>query len=349
MKRKKIIFLFLPALIIEFFIHQNFLSANPPSNLPTRNLRGLGNAVTTLTSDLVVNIASVGRPTSGIFNPIENRFEHTGTTERAEDQIIYVSIPATVVVTNVGRSPANLISVDLEYQNLGFPSSYAFFFSVPGSRMEGCAYFEEELAPGTSKTLNGKIIAYPRTLREYKQMQSRSSRFRFRVDPQDAGYPQGRVRESNERNNYSSYTDPIVFPEVLPDLTASIKEISLPVWPRDGRRDYKVIPRLTVEIRNLGDIDQLDGCPIGIEADYPVAHIAWSPILITWVIGRINVNQPRLMTFKNVEIDSYSTKLRTTIDYEGTIKEKNESNNSSAEHQIPQTISTLTPEVDTRH
>ncbi|MCM8799721.1 MAG: hypothetical protein NC900_03185 [Candidatus Omnitrophica bacterium] len=251
MQRKKIIFfIFLSALIIELFIHPNFLKAQPPSNLPTRNLRSIGSATTAFSIDLVVNIASVGRLTAGIFNPLTNTIEHTGTTERAEDQIIYVSIPATVVVTNVGRSPANLISVDLEYQNSGFPSSYAFFFSVPGSRMEGCAYFEEELAPGTSKTLNGKIIAYPRTLKEYKQMQGRSSR--FRVDPQDVGYPQGRVRESNERNNYSHYTSFITFPEVLSDITTRIRSIAIPVLRRD-RSDLIDVPVECSRIRIVFD------------------------------------------------------------------------------------------------
>ncbi|MGE4358076.1 MAG: hypothetical protein AB7E08_05975, partial [Candidatus Omnitrophota bacterium] len=93
------------------------------------------------------------------------------------------------------------------------------------------------MAPGASKTISGKIVAYPRTQREYKQMQAGSSRFRFRVDPQEAGYSQGRVRELNEGNNYSSYTASINFPEVLPDLTVSIKSISPAIWPSDGRRD----------------------------------------------------------------------------------------------------------------
>lgn len=91
-------------------------------------------------ADLVVNIASVGRPTAGNLNPVTNRREHTGTTPRAEDQIIYVSIPVTVVVTNVGRGLARPIMVDLEHENSGFPSHYAFFFYTAGSRLEGCAY-----------------------------------------------------------------------------------------------------------------------------------------------------------------------------------------------------------------
>jgi len=347
-KSKILIFLFLlPALIYAdepSDIKPAYkIKAQKDASLPT--IRG---AAPINSADLVVNIASVGRPTAGNLNPITNRREHTGTVPGAEDQVIYLSIPVTVVVTNVGRGLARPIMVDLEYENSGFPSHYAFFFYTPGSRLEGCAYFDEELAPGTSKTISGKIVAYPRILREYKQMRAGSSRFRFRVDPPEAGYPQGRIRELNEGNNYSPYTAYINFPDALPDLTVSIKSISPAAWPADGRRDYKVIPSITFEVRNIGDIDVLVGCPFKIEFDNPDSSMPWWIGLMGSVAGDIKVDEPRLLTFENlINIDDHSSRLKVTIDHEGIVAEKDE-NNNSIEAIIPE-IRAVTPEVTTMH
>ncbi|MCM8795924.1 MAG: hypothetical protein NC928_04520 [Candidatus Omnitrophica bacterium] len=77
MKKKEIFFISLVALLIEFFIHQVFLLVQLPSNLSRRNVCLIDEATTAFSSDLTVNIVSVGRSTAGIFNLLENRIEHT--------------------------------------------------------------------------------------------------------------------------------------------------------------------------------------------------------------------------------------------------------------------------------
>ncbi|MGE4357842.1 MAG: CARDB domain-containing protein, partial [Candidatus Omnitrophota bacterium] len=106
-------------------------------------------------------------------------------------------------------------------------------------------------------------------------------------------------------------------------------------------------PSITFEVRNSGDIDALVGCPLKIEFDHPDFGTPWWIALTGSVAGDINVDEPRLVTFENINIDDHSSRLKVTVDQENIITEEDESNNS-AEGLIPE-IRAITPEVTTMH
>ncbi len=299
--------------------------------------------VPAVSPDLVVNIASIGRLISGNQDPVTGIRDHGGSEP---NQVVYCSIPCTVVVTNTGRWAARPIVVDLQYENSGFSSRYAFFFSVPGSRLSGCAYFDEALAPGSSKTISGKILSYPRVLPEYREMERGSTRFRFRVDPPDSGNPNGRVRELREDNNYSSWSGTVNFPNVLPDLSVRIDSIT-PAQPMERAPDLEFIRELYCSIVNNGDIDWFNrGC--GFKAEVYSSRSGRWRVAGTGMIGPSSIpngggSVP--LHFADLEVYPDENRIRITVDPDNRVAEKNEGNNV-AERDIPR-IRIAVPPVKT--
>ncbi|MCU0581878.1 MAG: hypothetical protein MUF26_05440, partial [Syntrophales bacterium] len=122
--------------------------------------------VPAVSPDLVVSIVSIGTPRA------ENRDPFTGRIQDASGPAasvpIYVTLPLTVKVKNLGRTAARPLRVSVEAQG-GMPPGYlAYSFKVAGSILPSMLYLNESLAPGTERTFSGTLISQQFTLALYR-------------------------------------------------------------------------------------------------------------------------------------------------------------------------------------
>jgi len=189
--------------------------------------------VPAVSPDLVVSIVSIGTSRAENRNPFTGRVEDASGP--ADSVPIYVTLPLTVKVKNLGRTAARPLRVSVEAEG-GMPPGYlAYNYKVPGSILPSMLYMNESIAPGAERTFSGILISPQFTLALYRSnAEGVTMRYRVVVDPPFAGHPS--IRELNETNNYSAWSMPLNLPRaaivvgstpVRPDLTVTIGDVIL--------------------------------------------------------------------------------------------------------------------------
>ncbi len=293
--------------------------------------------------DLVVSIVSIGTPRAENRDPFTGRIQDAGGP--ADSVPVYVTIPLTVKVKNIGRAAARPLRVSVEAEG-GMPPGYlAYSFKVPGSTLSDMLYLNESLAPGAERTFSGTLISRPFTLALYRSdAEGVTMRYRAVVDPLFPGHPS--IRESNETNNLSDWSMPVNLPRasiiivgtpVGPDLAATIDEVILKpdtTWYYGGvtynKYDifFRIYNRGTAEYRGQGT-DALDWEMYDFaESNRRVygSPDGWR----LFVSGfRLSIAPGSFQKFplRNMDLPTDCTKIKLVLDPGNRVAELNEENN----------------------
>jgi len=222
------------AVFFLMFSSQTVWGAPPPPPPPPEiQVRPGAQMVPAVSPDLVVSIVSIGTPHAENRNPFTGRIEDASGP--ADSVPIYVTLPLTVKVKNLGRTAARPLRVSVEAEG-GMPPGYlAYNYKVAGSILPSMLYLNESLAPGAERTFSGTLISQQFTLALYRSdAEGVTMRYRVVVDPPFPGHPS--IRELSETNNYSRWSMPVNLPRatlavggtpVRPDLTVTIGDVIL--------------------------------------------------------------------------------------------------------------------------
>jgi len=300
--------------------------------------------VPAVSPDLVVSIVSIGTPRAENRNPFTGRIEDASGP--ADSVPIYVTLPLTVKVKNLGRTAARPLRVSVEAEG-GMPPGYlAYNYKVSGSILPSMLYLNESLAPGAERTFSGTLISQQFTLALYRSdAEGVTMRYRVVVDPPFPGHPS--IRELSETNNYSSWSMPVNLPRaalavgstpVRPDLTVTIGDVILKPGTTRMHGDvtynkydifFRIYNRGTANYRGQGHDEPAWEMSYFAESNRTAYGIrdGWHSIAIGGCID-IAVGGFRLLKVQDADLSSDCTLLRVSVDPENREIELNEGNNT---------------------
>lgn len=293
--------------------------------------------------DLVVNIVSIGAPRAENRDPFTGRIEDASGP--ADSVPVYVTLPLTVKVKNLGRTAARPIQVSVEAEG-GMPPGYlAYSYKVPGSILPSMLYLNESLAPGAERIFSGTLISPQFTLALYRSdAEAVTMRYRAVVDPPFAGHPS--IRELSETNNHSNWSMPVNLPRattviggtpVRPDLTVTIGNIILKpgtTWMHGEVRHnkYDIFFRIynygTANYRGQGDDEPAWEMSYYAESNRTAYGIrdGWNKFAIGGCID-IAAGGFRELKVQDADLPADCTRLKVVADPRNREVELNEGNN----------------------
>jgi len=321
--------------------------------------------VPAVSPDLVVSIVSIGTPRA------ENRDPFTGRIEDAsgpEDSIpIYVTLPLTIKVKNLGRSAARPLRVSVEAEG-GMPPGYlAYSFKVAGSMLPSMLYLNDSLAPGAERTFSGTLISQQFTLALYRSdAEGVTMRYRVVADPPFPGHPS--IRELSETNNHSNWSMPVNLPRaaiavgstpVRPDLSVVIGDVILkpgttwmhgPVEHNKYDIFFRIYNRGTANYIGQGSDEPAWEMSYFAESNRTAYGIAdgWNKFAVGGCID-IAVGGFRELKVPDADLPTDCTLLKVTADPKNREIELNEGNNTGEKsllRTLPETripITDMTP------
>jgi len=300
--------------------------------------------VPAVSPDLVVSIVSIGTPRAENRDPFTGRIQDASGP--ADSVPIYVTLPLTVKVKNLGRTAARPLRVSVEAAG-GMPPGYlAYSYKVAGSILPSMLYLNESLAPGAERTFSGTLISQQFTLALYRSdAEGVTMRYRAVVDPPFPGHPS--IRELSETNNYSNWSMPVNLPRAAiavgstplrPDLSVTIGDVILKPGTTfmHGEVTYnkydiffRIYNRGTANYRGQGSDEPAWEMSYYSESNRTAYGIrdGWYSYVIGGCID-IAVGGFREVKVPDADLPSDCTLLKVVVDPENRETELNEGNNT---------------------
>ena len=299
--------------------------------------------VPAVSPDLVVSIVSIGTPHAENRDPFTGRIEDASGP--ADSVPIYVTLPLTVKVKNIGRTAARPLRVSVEAEG-GMPPGYlAYGFKVAGSILPSRLYLNESLAPGAERTFSGTLISQQFTLALYRSdAEGVTMRYRAVVDPPFSGHPS--IRESSETNNHSNWSMPVNLPRAAlavgstplqPDLSVTIGDIILKpgsTWLHGevtyNKYDifFRIYNRGTANYRGQGPDEPAWKMSYFSESNRRVYGLpdGWQ-FFVSSACFSIAPGSFRNFKLPNMDLPADCTKIKLVLDPGNRVVELNEENN----------------------
>lgn len=220
-----------------------------------------------------------------------------------------------------------------------------------GSRDSTGLDVDATLIPGEERTFSG-LLRLPRlSLPEYRSY-FEGRRFRFRAEVDRPFLGGAHLVESNEANNYSSWTGYLTMPSPtitreegvvsVPDLSITIDSIE--ITDRSRYPDLDVCT-ITITVTNMGTVTSGNASGGNLLI---FERGTWN--LASWSSGFRSLAPGESLTYPYVEnfaVSKTATRARAIIDPDHWVLEINRSNNQ-AERDFPLRFEPFKPEVEIR-
>lgn len=273
--------------------------------------------------DLTVSISSIGPAKA------ENRNPNVLPVQEAQKDpaYIWITIPLTVKVKNIGQGTAKPVSVSVSLEASGSPVGLSdFMFRVLASKSIEYVFFDSPLAAGNEASFSGTLIGGA-LLADYKKMEGRTIKIKTIVDPKIGKNPL--VPESDETNNLSDWSNIILpkavttglKPEGASDLSVSIGTLLRASKNPEGKETGNLVA-VPFTIRNKGKVDSEP-------AEWIVTYFKAG----RWIeaarggVGVIKRGDSFNISSDAINLPSGSTRIRVSIDPDNLLKENNTGNN----------------------